>query len=185
MSHPEGTYLGAVRCLETLRGRCVVDEDTGCWHLRTARGRPMPRDQRHVIWVAGIGHITATRAAWLLSTGREPGPDQKVYRDCQSYDCVAPRHIKVGAHRAMVRAGMRRGSMATPAKRAAFLKAAKARQVITPELRGWLLESPQSGSEVAHALDVSQGRVNAIRAKARRFAARVSPFGLGMLGAGV
>lgn len=90
-----GDYLGSVRDLTTLRERCVVDEH-GCWHLRTARGRPMPRDKRHQIHVYGhASRMSATRAAWQFAGNPAPGPGEVVARTCASYDCVNPDHLTV------------------------------------------------------------------------------------------
>lgn len=173
MSHAKGTRLDGIASIEDLRQRCVIDEDSGCWHLRTARGKVLPSGDRHVIWVHGVGHITATRAAWLLS---RPGKTLRngwiCFRTCESYDCVAPIHIAAsnkknwGLHMAAS------GKSRTPAKLAAVAALPKSTQKLTPELRQWLLESTQSGVEVAHALGITQGRANCIRAEHRKAEAK-------------
>ena len=104
MSHEHGTYLGSIRCLETLRERCVMDKDGDCWHLRTARGRPLQKGLIQRIFVHGHGHCTATRGAWVLA-GR-PLPTQKnmvIFRTCEQYDCVNPEHLKAGSRRTLTR----------------------------------------------------------------------------------
>lgn len=168
MSHQHGAYLGSIRTIEDLRQRCVMSSDGDCWHLRTAHGRPLPRAQRHSIWIFGRGLLTATRGAWLLATGSLP-QDQRgfvVFRSCESYDCVNPAHLKCGLRKTLIRHSVNAGTFETPARKAA-LKGFKASRpqamVVTPELRVWLMESTQSGVEAAHGLGVTQGRANALR----------------------
>lgn len=168
MTHAHGTRLDGVSTLEDLRQRCVVDEESGCWHLRTARGRPLPTDVRHVLWVFGIGHVTATRAAWLLSRPGRTLPNGWIcYRRCDSYDCVAPDHVIGGSRKAWGVHMAKSGKAVTSAKTAANRGGMRSTWKLTPELKRWLVESAQPGTDVAHALDISQGRANAIRAKER------------------
>lgn len=168
MTHAKGTRLDGIATLEDLRQRCVVDEETGCWHLRTARGRALPQDQRHVLWVFGIGHVTATRAAWMLAhPGRQLHNGRVCFRSCDSYDCVAPDHIVSGSRKAWGAHMARSGKAVTAAKSQANRHGRRSTWKLTPELKQWLLESPQTGIEVAHALGITQGRANAIRAKGR------------------
>ncbi|WP_019652247.1 hypothetical protein [Variovorax atrisoli] len=191
MSHTKGTRLDGIATLEDLRQRCVIDEESGCWHLRTARGRALPQGPRHVIWVFGIGHTTATRASWLLAHPKRKLRNGWVcYRTCESYDCVAPKHIVSGTRKAWGEHMAASGKGVTAAKTKANQTDAKSTWKLTPELKQWLLESPQSGIEVAHALGIAQGRANAIRAKERaaliarpassvfEFAQRHTPFNL-------
>lgn len=168
MSHAHGTRLDGIATLEDLRQRCVVDEETGCWHLRTARGRPLPKDVRHVLWVFGAGHVTATRAAWMLSKPGRTLPNGWIcYRRCESYDCVAPNHVIAGTRKAWGAHMARTGKAVTSAKAQANRVGRRHTWKLTPELKQWLLESPQSGVQVSYALGISQGRANAIRANAR------------------
>ncbi|QRF55324.1 hypothetical protein [Variovorax paradoxus] len=168
MSHEKGTRLDGIASLEDLRQRCVVDEDAGCWHLRTARGRALPQDQRHVIWVHGIGHVTATRAAWLLAhPARQLRNGWVCYRSCDSYDCVAPQHIVSGTRKAWGMHMARSGKAVTTAKAQANRQGRRSTWKLTAELKRWLLESPQTGIDAAHALGITQGRANAIRAQER------------------
>ncbi len=169
MSHAKGTRLDGIVSLEDLRQRCVVDEDTGCWHLRTARGKLLPRGDRHVVWVHGVGHITATRAAWMMSRpGKLLRNGYICFRTCDSYDCIAPRHISSGNRATWFKHITASGKARTPAKLAAVAALPKANQKLTPELRQWLLESTQSGGEAAHALGITQGRANEIRSRHRK-----------------
>lgn len=185
MSHEHGTYLGSIRCLDTLRERCVVDKDGGdCWRLRSARGRLLPKGRVQRIWVHGHGHCTATRGAWLLA-GR-PLPTHKhmvIFRTCEQYDCVNPEHLKAGIRKTLTRQMIDTKRFDTEARRAAQLKFFAARPTptkVTPELKAWLLESTQSGVDAAHGLGVTQGRANVLRAEARKRPASVFSLGAGL-----
>lgn len=168
MSHEHGAYLGGIRDLATLKGRCWCDPDSKCWHFRTARGRPMAKDgKRQVVWVSGRGVMPVTRAAWEFANGR-PVPDGQIaYRTCTTYDCANPRHITIGPRSAQGALLAAQGRLKGKANRivANRINGAK-RQILTPELRSWIVESAQTGPEIAHALGVCQSLVYRVRARA-------------------
>jgi hypothetical protein len=163
MPHEQGSYLGSVRSVSTLRARCVVDGS--CWHLRTSRGRPMPTDKRHMVWVHGRGPMTATRAAWLFSRGELPPQGHIVYRTCDSYDCVLPSHLRCGLKAEQGAMLSERGHFRGQWRRLIANKTNGQRlRKVTPEMVQWLHESQQSASAAAHGLGISPSRVVAIRA---------------------
>ena len=129
----------------------------------------MPHGQRHTVWLHGVGHATATRAAWML---KNPGKVLRngwvAFRTCSSYDCV--RHISAANRASWGQHMAASGKARTPAKTAAQLVLAQRlpQTKLTPELKRWLLESTQSGADVAHALGITQGRANCIRAAHRK-----------------
>lgn len=164
MTHEVGAYLGSVRDVESLRGRCVMGSN-GCWHLRTSQGRPMPRDQRHMVWVYGRGPTTATRAAWIVAGKGEPKRGQVVFRNCDSYDCVNPAHLRCGGKsehgKAISRRGFLRGTLRrTEATRAAGVR----RRKVSDELVQWIRESSQASAAAAHGAGVATSYVISIRA---------------------
>lgn len=165
-----GQHLGAVRTLEDLRGRCVIDEECGCWHFRSARGRPMRRDRTAKVFVHLIGQVVVTRAAWCLSGRQMPPADRLVYRTCCSYDCANPEHLRVGTRRQQGRHLASSGKASTPAKAAANAVTARARRIVTPEIAEWIAESPQGARDVAHAVGVHHNHVNVVRRMAREIA---------------
>lgn len=178
MSLSKGDYLGGVRDVETMRLRCFCDSFTGCWHFRTARGKPQARGGKpHTVWVHGHNkHMTATRAMWLLSTGKLVQPHLVVMRTCESYDCVNPEHLRVVTRQTALRFNAERGRVVVPAAQvqANLSKGAEASRVLTPELRQWLIESAQPGSAVSWALGISAHRVNEIRREHRAKQARLA-----------
>lgn len=174
----EGAYLGSVRSFDCLRGRCVIDsaEDGGCWHLRTAYGRPIPAGKTPKVWVFQRGSEPAIRAMWRYTHGdREIPPGVVVYRKCKTHDCVNPKHLAVGERGAYIRSIAKAGGYRSPAQLAGARKASAAQAKLTPQLRQWLLESPQNGCEAAHALGISQGRANTIRQQARKRLGTAAP----------
>lgn len=167
MTHPHGTHLGGIRTLECVRQRCVIDADTGCWHLRLADGTPLPRNKRHVLWLHDLGCVSAPRAVWTLSTGKPVPAGKVVSRHCESYDCARPDHLrcwtKATAYDYLRRHGRTHSIRRTIANRVAGIK----RSRLTPELRHWLLESGQSNVAVGHALGIAGSYIGALRKRAR------------------
>lgn len=161
-------YNGGVRNLEDLRGRCVVDEDTGCWHLRDSKGRPLVKEARRVPSVFFVDiqkRVSARRLSFNLSRPKPARADRLVAVTCGSWDCVAPHHaaeVTPGELGAMVSAD---GRSATPAKRLHAMRTARsrARTKLTMELATWARESSQKQADVAHALDTTQQRISEIR----------------------
>lgn len=178
MSLSKGQYLGGVRDVETMRLRCFCDSFTGCWHFRTARGKPLARGGKPPsVWLHGHSKaMTATRAMWLLSTGKTVQPHLVVMRTCESYDCVNPEHLRVVTRQTSLRFNAERGRVVIPAAqvRANLAKGTQLHRVLTPELRQWLIESPQSGSAASWALGITAKRANEIRRQHRAKQARLA-----------
>jgi len=183
MAHDHGAYLGGVRDVESMRQRCVCDEHTGCWHMRSARGRNLV-GKRQIVWVHGVGAMTVTRAMWLFAHGEAPPANRVVARKCESQDCVRPEHLALMPRKALVRVQVKRGSFDTPKARESRRRAGERRRVVTAELRVWLIESTQSGVQAAHGLGITQARANLIRQEARQrlpsAACSVFAYGAGM-----
>ena len=179
MTHALGARLHGIATLEDLRQRCVCLD--GCWHWRLADGRKPSRTTVHRVWLHGTGTTTVTRAAWHLAGKAPPGDRWNISRACESWDCANPDHLRRWTRQQMMDHQRKIGRTATPAKIAACRALVSASLVITPELRAWSNESAQTGVDVAHALGVSQGRVNVLRAEDRATAARGSVFSLGVL----
>ena len=185
MPHQHGTKLDGLDSVEAMRLRCVCDRHTGCWHLRTARGKPIPRGGRQIVFIHGGGTATSTRAMWAFHTGKPAPEDKIVARKCDSHDCVNPEHLTLTTRQALVKRQVKRGDFSTPQHIHNAQRAAEARRVLTSELRVWILESTQSGKAVAAALGVSQSRVNLLRQEARKrlpvAASSVFAYGQGMV----
>jgi hypothetical protein len=164
MSHQPGAYLGGVRCLETLRERCFVDSDTGCWHWRLAKADGTPR-----VWVCvGDGerrHMLGRRAALFLSTGK-PLPSGKfafAKPRCSSRDCVNPGHCSIGTRKEVMRAAVARGEFDTEARRLQVEAALRGKRKLSPEQHREIACSEVPTPDLAKSLGVSNGRINAIK----------------------
>lgn len=169
MPHKPGTHLDGIRAIEDLKGRCVVDPDTACWHLRSANGRQLPRTETAYVWLHGVGVISAKRGAWLLRNGELPAPGKRVFAICKSpHDCVNTSHLRAlttaeyGQH--LRRTGRLRGD----ARRMVLNRVVGSRRAkLTPETAQWARESEQSTADVAHGLLVSESLVTKVRRGAK------------------
>lgn len=179
MPHQIGTNIGGLASLDAMRERCVCDAE-GCWHFRLADGKPMARGKRQSIWLYGGRFSTPARAAWEFHTGKPVPASRVVYRSCESYDCINPQHLRCGTKADEIRMHKKRGTYKE--RRGDSAKNSASLAKLTAELRLWLLESTQSGVAVAHALGISQGRANAIRAQWRKRAPLAAPsvFSMGL-----
>lgn len=95
------TQRSGITSIKTLRDRCHVDEDTGCWHwgfATCADGSPtawFPPLKRRVTLGTIIGY---------LKTGK-PAPSGKVWhRTCDTSRCCNPDHRKLGTRSSQMRA---------------------------------------------------------------------------------
>lgn len=164
-----GTYQGGVCSLETLRGRCVIDADCGCWHLRSACGRVLPQGPKLIpkVHVSGRGRVSARRAAIELRNG-DLLPSGLVVAACRvAFDCVNPEHLRPMHHKALASRLRAQGKTRSVAKLAALRLSAAKRRILSDELRQWIRDSSQTQVEIAHAMDISQPRVSDIRRELR------------------
>lgn len=105
------TRQDGIRTLDDIKGRCVIDDETGCWLWRGAFSRSTTH---HVgpttrVWlpvdlprVVGAGRVTtAGKAAWVLA-GNPLRDGDVVWRHvCHRVDCINPAHSKAGTRQAM------------------------------------------------------------------------------------
>jgi hypothetical protein len=155
-----------IRTLEDLRGRCVIEDDTGCWlfqpNRRSAKGWGIN------VWLPSLQRTeTLQRAAWLLS-GKPMGQgrDWTVWRTCRNPDCGNPAHLKAGPRRAYGAWVEATDQLKGDPARSAINKRnklASGTARITQELADWVRESGQSGIVIAHALDVSPHCISRVR----------------------
>lgn len=112
--NPRKTRQDGIRTLADIKGRCVIDSETGCWLWRGAMSRSNVRKLTPTarVWIPADGAhsavagkaTTAGKAAWLLAG--KPLPDgHVVWRHvCTSGDCINPAHAKAGTRQDMHRA---------------------------------------------------------------------------------
>lgn len=163
-----GTILDGIRCLETLKAKCVIDRQSDCWLMRKADGSMAP-PQHRVQFAVDRRSYLAARLAWQLAHPKYTLPKgHVVWRCCDSPACVNPDHLRGGPKLLWGQHVAARGIFKTPEKREAAIKASRGRCVLTPELRQWLLESSQSNTDAAHGLGIGHTRASQIRIAARR-----------------
>lgn len=167
MPHAVGTNLGGIRTLDDIYGRCVIDKDTGCWHLRTARGRPMPAGKTLRLWSFDHGYaMSARRLTFILANPQRKLPAKWVVFDsCECHDCVNPEHLKAAPKLQHFARLAREGRCTSARKSAANRIAGAKRSRVSPDVWRWVMESHQSNQDIAHALGVAHTHVSQKRAK--------------------
>ena len=129
-----------IRTLAGIKGRCVIEAETGCWLWRGAfsckasgRGQPTSR-----VWIPGWQAksgttTTAPRAAWLLA-GNDLPPNGVVWRHvCRNSECINPKHGKGGTRAQMFEAFVADGRMRGDPKRAAVNAQNRRSQLVSVE----------------------------------------------------
>lgn len=156
--------VAGIRSLDGLRLRCRIDDD-GCWlwagAVQRFDGQRAPESR---VWMADMRRsMNGKRAAALLAGKRIPA-GRIAYGTCLKPLCVNPRCVRIGtsAERGAFLAGLwvNRGS---PQRIAACTQSARLRSRLTPELARWVRESPQTGRDIARALELPESVVSRIR----------------------
>lgn len=167
MAMPHGTYVCGVRTLDDLRARCVIRDGDDCWHLRTARGKPMPLGKTLRVFAYGCPTSVAARPLAIRLAGRRLPNGWCAIATCDSYDCINPAHLTGHTRAEAVRISASRGEHSTARKTIASRMSGAKRSRITPELWGWVYESSQSSTAIGHALDIAESHIALKRAKHR------------------
>jgi len=161
-------YHGGVKCLETLKDRCYVDQHTDCWHwkLSTRFGAPIV----HVYKLDGTTTVMrGRRAAMYLSTGKDLKSGQVAFArlECTSLDCVNPAHTTTGNRNALG-AYLRKSGRAklTPQAKANRTLAARCRcgTKLSIEIAREIRLSTETQMALAKKYGVPQSRIYEIRA---------------------
>jgi predicted XRE-type DNA-binding protein len=178
MPTKQGAHLGGCRNLEDLRGRCVIDDETGCWHKRQADGKRVQYRPKQIpkIFVHGIGPMSARRAAWMWAHDQKVDKGHVVTYKCMSHDCVNPAHLVAVTPAKLGEIVAANGKSKTARKTANARKLARSRGTVqlSEELAAWIRESSQPQKEKAHALDVHQQRISDVE-RGRTWRASVLP----------
>ena len=131
-------HLRSVTCLDDIRYRCRIDEDTGCWSWAWAKSKSTtPTPVTHIAaGVLGFDRyvlIPAYRAAWLFVGNKIP-EGHVVYRRCCNTECCNPEHLKTGTKKQMhahySKSGKNKGK---PHRR--IVNAISSRKMMTPPER--------------------------------------------------
>lgn len=163
MSHQPGAYLGGVRSVADVRLRCVLDADSGCWHLRTGHGKPQPLGRVQRIWVHGRGSVSATRAVWELAHEAPLPRGRRAVRVCGSYDCANPEHIRALSHADAQRRIVGKWHEMTPRRRANLERIQRSRRKFTSQQVLEVRLGTESVAALARKWGVSRTALQAIR----------------------
>lgn len=160
-------YNGGVRNIGDLMGRCVVDIDTGCWHLRDSMGRRIARSAKAcptVFCSTRQAKVSARRLSHELRNGPVKAHHRVTYT-CHSWDCML--HTQAMSRATLGTVTTERGDCAGPAKAQALRLRTRQRGidrgVLTDELAQWVRESSQVQTAIGHALGIAQARVSDIQ----------------------
>jgi hypothetical protein len=151
--------------LQRIKGRCRIDEETGCWVWAGAHSNGVthvyvmnPKTQKHVV-------TTGTRAVWMAAKG--PIPDGKIiYRTvCTNTICINPDHLACGTRAEWGKVAAALGSFAaTPERRVANTRNSRARPgTLTPEQVQVIRTSPKTGRQIAAELGIAPQTASKVR----------------------
>lgn len=165
MSHKHGTYLGSVRTIDDVRDRCVIDQETQCWHLRMRlTGKPAPQGRTPRLYLYGIGGVSATRAVWELVHGKPMPNGRRAVHKCQSHDCCNPEHIRAMIHSDAQRYIVGKWCDMSPARKASLRKLQLQRRRLSLEQLAEIRHSAESSASIARKFGVSTTTIWAVRA---------------------
>ena len=165
MAMPKGTYLCAIRDIESLRLRCVINEMTGCWRYRGCTEGKQAKLQ--IVLPDGTRRVMRGRqAAWVLKHGRPipPGTVTMPRPRCGGDCCVNPDHVAVGPRKKAIQVAAQRGAFDTPEFRLALHKTQQGKRKISLAGETALRLSKEPLAEAAARLGISYSYARDIRA---------------------
>jgi hypothetical protein len=109
-----------IRTLADLKGRCRIDDETGCWRWAAGAdgsGRPS-------LWLPALGRrVTLGIAICVLRTGNAPAPGVSWHCTCATPNCANPAHRVAGNRSSQMRAAKLTRDAVTRARIAACKRA--------------------------------------------------------------
>lgn len=156
-----GRRSDGIRTVADLKGRCRVDEITGCWQYVGCTTGDTPHPQ---LWVPAIGkHTTMGVAIAVLLTGKRPEPGVFWHCTCETRGCANPAHRRPGDRRAqMLAARMVRTpdqiARITAGKRAASELSDAAAEQIRLSDEPLRVVAERYGCSVSHAGNIRTGK---------------------------
>lgn len=165
-NQPRADFRG-VKSADDIKGRCIVDDFTDCWHWQGAmrQDRHGKRTPAMYVWDSvKRQYRTVTGPLAVLDVVGRRGPGVKMgWRTCLCDDCVNPAHIAGGTRKDFGRwirgAEIWRG---VPARIVASRGTARSRSRITPEIVERVKASP-TGRAAAVALGITESHASKIR----------------------
>lgn len=156
-----------IASLADIKGRCRINDETGCWEWSGARSRgASPAKAIPVSWSSKHGRVVSVaRLVWEYANRVDLESHIHVWRTCGCDSCVNPKHLLAGTRADMGAWHEQKGTWrGNPARVALNRRLRLARgTVLTMELAAWARESSQSGVEAAHGLMCSTQQVSRAR----------------------
>jgi hypothetical protein len=168
-----GQYLGGIRNIDDLKMRCLIDDETDCWHWRL--GKTKGKYPKISFKISGEAQSrTGVRAVFVL-LGRDVPDGYTVYHyKCHSIDCLNPAHLKMGTHKekwAHIKAeGYMRGN---PTRLLANKATAMKRCKVAAHL-GLILNSDKTSVELAKELGIHASTIRSARSRSSTGAPQVA-----------
>jgi hypothetical protein len=142
-----------IRTIEDLRGRCWVDDITGCWHYKgySEGGQP-------ALWVPLLGKTTTMGVAIsVLVTGAAPKKGVFWHCKCDTPGCANPDHRKPGSRSSQMKAAKITRSPLTVARMS------RGKMKLTAEQIELIRTSPEPAGIVAEQLGISRSLASRYR----------------------
>lgn len=144
-----------IRTVEDLRGRCRIDDETGCWLWAGAKRASAPS-----VWIPGHGACAMPKAIALL-TGKTLERKRVMVPTCGRVDCANPAHRKEGSYSELWK--LLRPSL-TPKHRAKITAATRlALGKITPEIAEQIRAAEGSNAAVGARFGIHETQTSRIR----------------------
>ena len=154
-----GTRYG-IRTIEDLKGRCRIDELTGCWEWGGGRDA----HKRACLWLPELGRQGSLgMAACLLRTGKAPTKGVNWFVACRTKDCANPMHRKPGSRSEQMRAA---NITRNPLERGKIARGRRANSKLSDEMAAAIRASSDSlrilskryGVSISHCSNIKRGK---------------------------
>jgi hypothetical protein len=166
--------------LQSIKDRCRIDADTGCWHWSGAKAQgKYPRIHAPDYSDGGTMRVqTGLRAAWQASTGKAIPTGHRVYhRDCSNHTCVNPAHIACGPTADWGKQVAKTGAWKNQPKRIIANRATgRKRSLVTPSAAHYIATSSSTGRALALELGLSNALVSRVRRSKHMASHAANPF---------
>lgn len=157
--------------LARIKGRCRIDDLTGCWLWSGAKSSGKPSIFALDLRANKMRAMSGSKAVWQAYHGVPLPVGGVTYMRCWNSDCVRPEHAALAESReVLVAMQTERGIYKTPAKRAQALKMSAGRRKVTPDAEIRILTSDEPVKELARELGVSASCIFRWRQGIRRTA---------------
>lgn len=148
--------------LDQIKGRCRIDEETGCWLWSGAMSTDAGGGRVPIVWHEGRAS-SALRVVYALS-GRTVRKGEIVWRACRHDHCLNPAHLLSGTRKQWGAWRKANGFAAIrPEAWAASMLAKRKDGELDSDTVSMIRSSPETGAELARRLNVSKTAISRVR----------------------